>query len=65
MKLAHGIYAPTYHRVIMKLGDILDGEFFTQYVKIGNIMMLSEGRMGQDNVFLLNDGRPCHYCLRH
>lgn len=56
IKLAQDAYSPTYHRVIMKLGDILSGEFFTQYIKVGNIMMLSEGNTGQDNVFALKDG---------
>ncbi|KAK9412741.1 putative Ribonuclease P 40kDa subunit [Seiridium unicorne] len=56
MKLAQDAYVPTYYRVIMKLGDILDGEFFTQYIKVGNIMMLSEGNMAQGNVFSLKDG---------
>ncbi|KAH8649943.1 ribonuclease P 40kDa subunit-domain-containing protein [Xylariales sp. PMI_506] len=56
MKLAQDAYSPGYSRVIMKLGDILDGEFFTQYVKVGNVAMLSEGRIGQDNVFSLKDG---------
>ncbi|KAH8193722.1 hypothetical protein TruAng_012110 [Truncatella angustata] len=56
MKLAQEAYSPTYHRVIMKLGDILDGEFFTQYIKVGNIIMLSEGSTAQDNVFALKDG---------
>jgi ribonuclease P/MRP protein subunit RPP40 len=57
MRLAQDAYSPTYYRVIMKLGDILDGDFFTQYIKVGNIMMLSEGSTGQDNVFSLKDGK--------
>lgn len=40
----------------MTLGDILHGEFFTQYIKVGDIMMLSEGKIGRDNVFSLKDG---------
>ncbi|ORY62374.1 ribonuclease P 40kDa subunit [Pseudomassariella vexata] len=47
---------PVHYRVIMKLGDIISGEFFKEYIKIGNIMMLSEGRIGTDNVFTLKDG---------
>lgn len=56
MRLAQDSFSPTYQRVIMKLGDILDGDFFTQYVKVGDVMMLSEGKIGQDNVFSLKDG---------
>ncbi|KAI1260608.1 ribonuclease P 40kDa subunit-domain-containing protein [Xylariaceae sp. FL1019] len=47
---------PGYERVIMTLGQILEGDFFTQYIKIGNIMMLSEGRVNRDNVFSIKDG---------
>ncbi|KAI5921492.1 ribonuclease P 40kDa subunit [Camillea tinctor] len=50
------IPAPMHHRVIMTLGQVLEGEFFTQYIKIGNIMMLSEGRIDSDNVFSLKEG---------
>jgi ribonucleases P/MRP protein subunit RPP40 len=56
MRLAQDAYSPTYQRVIMKLGDILDGEFFTQYIKVGSVMMLSEGKIGQENVFSIKDG---------
>ncbi|KAI1639256.1 ribonuclease P 40kDa subunit [Biscogniauxia mediterranea] len=51
------VQAPSYHRVIMTLGQVLEGDFFTQYIKIGNIMMLSEGRIDSDNVFSLKEGR--------
>ncbi|KAI1074061.1 ribonuclease P 40kDa subunit [Whalleya microplaca] len=47
---------PIYYRVIMTLGQVLEGDFFTEYIKIGNIMMLSEGRMDSDNVYSLKDG---------
>ncbi|KAI0145625.1 ribonuclease P 40kDa subunit-domain-containing protein [Xylariaceae sp. FL1272] len=47
---------PSYQRVILTLGQILEGDFFTQYIKIGNIMMLSEGRVDRDNVFSIKDG---------
>ncbi|KAI1376999.1 ribonuclease P 40kDa subunit [Hypoxylon crocopeplum] len=40
---------PVYSRVIMTLGQILEGDFFTEYIKIGNIMMLSEGRVDSEN----------------
>ncbi|KAI0018469.1 ribonuclease P 40kDa subunit-domain-containing protein [Xylariomycetidae sp. FL0641] len=31
--------APTYSRVIMTLGQVLQGEFFTEYIKIGTLTM--------------------------
>ncbi|KAK5260564.1 hypothetical protein LTR40_003932 [Exophiala xenobiotica] len=45
-----------YARVIMKLEDILQGDFFNEYIKRGNILMLSEGRDGADEVFSLSEG---------
>ncbi|EKG19454.1 Ubiquitin-conjugating enzyme E2 [Macrophomina phaseolina MS6] len=50
--------AGTFHyaRVNMTLGELIDGEFFNHYIKTGNILMLSEGRRGIDNVFSLRDG---------
>ncbi|KAI2626274.1 ribonuclease P 40kDa subunit [Xylaria nigripes] len=48
---------PQYRRVIMTLGQVLEGDFFTQYIKIGNIIMLSEGKIGVDNVFAIKDGK--------
>ncbi|KAI8623657.1 ribonuclease P 40kDa subunit [Xylariaceae sp. FL1651] len=47
---------PYYHRVIMTLGQVLEGDFFTQYIKIGNIMMLSEGKVDSGNVFSVKEG---------
>ncbi|KAI0106505.1 ribonuclease P 40kDa subunit [Nemania sp. FL0031] len=52
---------PSYQRVIMTLGQVLEGDFFTQYIKIGNIMMLSEGKVGIDNVFSIKDGKLMMY----
>jgi len=78
-----------YAKVVMKLGEVLDGDFFTRYVKrgefesgrridepvecfnsskrrceereadirVGNVLMLSEGVIGVDDVFSLRDGR--------
>jgi ribonuclease P/MRP protein subunit RPP40 len=40
----------------MKLEELLQGDFFTQYIKLGNIMMLSEGRPNVDNLFCLYEG---------
>ncbi|KAI0834385.1 ribonuclease P 40kDa subunit [Hypoxylon sp. FL0890] len=48
--------APVFYKVIMKLGQILEGDFFTEYIKIGNIMMLSEGNVDFENVFSLKEG---------
>ncbi|CAK7217308.1 hypothetical protein SCUCBS95973_003104 [Sporothrix curviconia] len=53
-----------YARVRMSLGQVLQGSFFTEYVKAGSILMLSEGRLGQDNVFSLKDGRLTLYLER-
>ncbi|CAK7239156.1 MAG: hypothetical protein STHCBS139747_000584 [Sporothrix thermara] len=52
-----GSQPPRYARVAMTLGQVLQGAFFTEYVKAGSVLMLSEGRRGQDNVFALKDGR--------
>ncbi|KAK6381650.1 hypothetical protein LTS17_004709 [Exophiala oligosperma] len=45
-----------YAKVIMKLEDVLQGDFFNEYIKIGNILMLSEGQPGVDEVFSLRQG---------
>ncbi|KAI1430409.1 ribonuclease P 40kDa subunit-domain-containing protein [Xylaria sp. FL1777] len=55
---------PSYHRVIMALGQVLEGDFFTQYIKIGNIMMLSEGKIGVDNVCSIKNGKLMLYLDR-
>lgn len=55
---------PSYQRVIMTLGQVLEGDFFTQYIKIGNIMMLSEGKVGTNNVFSIKDGKLTMYLDR-
>jgi hypothetical protein len=46
----------SYARVFMKPLDLISGEFFNSYIKFGNVIMLSEGRSGTDNVFSLSDG---------
>ncbi|CRK31696.1 Ribonuclease P protein subunit p40 like [Verticillium longisporum] len=48
--------APVYQRVTMTLGQILDGAFFLEYMKKGNVLMLSEGRTTDDNMFSLREG---------
>ncbi|OJJ82147.1 ribonuclease P protein subunit p40 [Aspergillus glaucus CBS 516.65] len=47
---------PQYARVFMSLASLLEGEFFNAYIKIGNILMISEGHSGTDNVFSLRNG---------
>ncbi|KAF2137531.1 uncharacterized protein K452DRAFT_321764 [Aplosporella prunicola CBS 121167] len=50
--------AGTFHyaKVTMSLGEIISGDFFNQYIKTGNIMMISEGRPGIDNTYTLHEG---------
>ncbi|KAK6227597.1 ribonuclease P 40kDa subunit [Colletotrichum tabaci] len=55
-KLVKELAAPTFHRVIMTLGQVLDGAFFNEYIKRGNVLMLSEGRTTVENVFSLHEG---------
>ncbi|KAF2842366.1 hypothetical protein M501DRAFT_1013712 [Patellaria atrata CBS 101060] len=45
-----------YSRVFMSLSDILLGDFFNQYIKEGNVLMVSEGHPGVDNTFTLSNG---------
>ncbi|KAL8728695.1 MAG: hypothetical protein Q9181_005254 [Wetmoreana brouardii] len=45
-----------YSRIIMPLSALLEGNFFNQYIKSGNIMMLSEGRAGIDSLYSIKDG---------
>lgn len=51
------VRVPEFCRVTMTLLQILQGDFFTEYIKIGDIVMLSHGRHDLDNVFTLKDGR--------
>ncbi|KAF8865463.1 hypothetical protein BDZ45DRAFT_580058 [Acephala macrosclerotiorum] len=61
----------SYSRVILPLAALLRGEFFNEYIKKGgitskppvkyisfycNILMLSEGKIGVDNVYSLREG---------
>ncbi|KAK2072412.1 hypothetical protein P8C59_006769 [Phyllachora maydis] len=54
-KLVQGNDAPKFERISMSLHDLLTGDFL-QYIRSGDTMMLSEGRIGIDNVFCLKDG---------
>ena len=38
-KLLAAKEAPAYQRVIMKLGDILSGDFFTEYIKLRTVVL--------------------------
>lgn len=50
------VAAPVYARVTLPLGALLEGAFFTRYVKEGDVIMLSEGVRGVDDVYSLRDG---------
>ncbi|KAF2765042.1 hypothetical protein EJ03DRAFT_280822 [Teratosphaeria nubilosa] len=54
--MSNGSGTPKYASVYLKLGDIIEGDFFNHYIKSGNVLMLSEGRAGIDNVFQLCEG---------
>ncbi|EAL89573.1 hypothetical protein AFUA_4G12200 [Aspergillus fumigatus Af293] len=45
-----------YARVFMSPSALLEGDFFNTYIKAGNILMISEGRSGSDNIYTLKDG---------
>ncbi|KAJ5899129.1 hypothetical protein N7495_003873 [Penicillium taxi] len=47
---------PRCAQVFMTPSDLLEHEFFNTYIKTGNILMISEGRLGSDTVFTLRDG---------
>ncbi|KAF9873714.1 ribonuclease P 40kDa subunit [Colletotrichum karsti] len=57
-KLVQELAPPTFHRVIMTLGQILEGAFYNEYIKGpgSNILMHSEGKTTVDNVFTLREG---------
>lgn len=45
-----------YSKVTLPLRAFLEGDFFTEYIKKGNILMLSEGRRGVDKLYSLRNG---------
>ncbi|KAM0268662.1 hypothetical protein ACHAPA_004906 [Fusarium lateritium] len=47
---------PRYSKVVISLGDIVQGDFFTEYIKKGDIMMLSEGQTTVGTLFTLHEG---------
>ncbi|OAX84970.1 hypothetical protein ACJ72_00650 [Emergomyces africanus] len=54
--VSNQIRIPQYARVIMPLSALLEHDFFNSYIKIGDILLISEGRSGVDNVYTLKDG---------
>lgn len=50
-------YAFNYSRVILPLKALLEEDFFNEYIKKGNILMLSEGQIGAGNVYFLKEGK--------
>ncbi|OCT52000.1 ribonuclease P [Cladophialophora carrionii] len=50
------ISRPKYAKVIMRLEEVLKGEFFTEYIKKGNVLIISEGEPGVDDSFSLKEG---------
>jgi len=47
---------PIHHRLVMPLSGILEHDFFNVYIKAGNVLLLSHGRLDVDNIFCLSDG---------
>ncbi|KAJ9272106.1 hypothetical protein DTO212C5_1869 [Paecilomyces variotii] len=45
-----------YAKVILPLSSLLEGEFFNKYIKTSDVLMISEGRSGVDDVFSLRNG---------
>ncbi|MCJ1368302.1 hypothetical protein MMC16_007444 [Acarospora aff. strigata] len=45
-----------YSRVILPLSALLQGDFFNVYIKSGNVLMISEGRPGVDDIYSLANG---------
>ncbi|KAF3080702.1 hypothetical protein TWF569_002265 [Orbilia oligospora] len=45
-----------YHRIFMGLKGILEKEFYNHYIRQGNILLLSDGRIDVDDVYCLYDG---------
>ncbi|KAM0433243.1 hypothetical protein ACHAPT_004116 [Fusarium lateritium] len=47
---------PRYFKVTMALGDVLQGDFFNEHIKKGNILLLSEGKSTVGRLFALHEG---------
>ncbi|QSS49267.1 hypothetical protein I7I53_09581 [Histoplasma capsulatum var. duboisii H88] len=50
------IQTPQYAKVIMPLSVLVERDFFNCYIKIGDVLLISEGRSGVDNVYTLHNG---------
>ncbi|KAK6363669.1 hypothetical protein TWF730_001089 [Orbilia blumenaviensis] len=46
-----------YHRIFMGPKHILEKEFYNHYIRQGNIILLSDGRVDVDDVYCLYDGK--------
>ncbi|KAI5788135.1 ribonuclease P [Pyronema domesticum] len=47
---------PSYARLSMPLGHILEPAFFNLHIKSGNILLLSRGKLDAENLFMISDG---------
>ncbi|OJD25127.1 hypothetical protein ACJ73_03507 [Blastomyces percursus] len=54
--ISNRIQTHQYAKVIMPLSTLLEHDFFNPYIKIGDILLISEGRSGVDNVYTLKNG---------
>ncbi|KAF3909894.1 hypothetical protein ABW21_db0208385 [Orbilia brochopaga] len=55
-KLDEHVKPLQYHRIFMSLKDIVEKDFYNHYIRRGNILLLSDGRIDVDNVYCLYDG---------
>ncbi|ODA76654.1 hypothetical protein RJ55_07925 [Drechmeria coniospora] len=51
-----GLEQPSYTSISMSIGQLLEGEFFAQYLQKGGVSMLSDGRVSNDNTFTVHNG---------
>ncbi|EPS40735.1 hypothetical protein H072_5367 [Dactylellina haptotyla CBS 200.50] len=55
-KLEEELKPLQYHRIFMGLKEILEAEFYNNYIRKGNVLLLSDGRIDVDDVYCLYDG---------
>jgi ribonuclease P/MRP protein subunit RPP40 len=58
-----GVVRDVYARVFMKLGELLAGDFFMEYIKKGEwdvstIWVMRRADSGAGNIMMLSEGRP-------
>jgi ribonuclease P/MRP protein subunit RPP40 len=58
-----GVVRDVYARVFMKLGELLAGDFFMEYIKkgewdISTIWVMRRADLGAGNIMMLSEGRP-------